>query len=73
MTNGGKGVGFFIPFSNRRFFYPFRPIRVSPIGAEHFAAKAGAVLASELCWVWLPLALVGGLGMISRRRRGGSR
>jgi membrane-bound metal-dependent hydrolase YbcI (DUF457 family) len=45
MTNGGRGVGFFIPFSNRRYFLPFRPIRVSPIGAEHFAAKAGVVLA----------------------------
>jgi inner membrane protein len=73
MTNGGKGVGFFIPFSNRRFFFPFRPIRVSPIGAEDFAAKAGPVLASELLWVWLPFAIVGGLGMIARRPRGGSR
>ena len=27
MTNGGKGIGFFIPFSNQRFFLPFRPIR----------------------------------------------
>jgi inner membrane protein len=72
MTTGGKGVGFFIPFSNARFFFPFRPIRVSPIGAGYFAAKAGAVLASELCWVWLPFALVGILGMFSRRGRGGS-
>src|SRR6266550_4928744 len=68
MTNGGKGVGFFIPFSNRRFFFPFRPIRVSPIGAEDFAAKAGPVLLSELCWVWLPFALVGVLGAMTRGR-----
>jgi inner membrane protein len=69
MTNGGKGVGFFIPFSDRRYFLPFRPIRVSPIGAEHFAAKAGAVLQSELLWVWLPFACVAVVGLTLRFRR----
>ena len=58
MTNGGKGVGFFIPFSTKRYFLPWRPIRVSPIGATNFAAKAGVVLRSELLWVWLPFAIV---------------
>ncbi len=24
MTSGGKGVGFFIPFDNSRYFFPFR-------------------------------------------------
>src|SRR5689334_7272270 len=51
MTNGGRGIGFFIPFSMRRYFLPWRPIRVSPIGVEGFAAKAGVVLMSELRWV----------------------
>jgi inner membrane protein len=69
MTNGGKGVGFFIPFSSRRFFLPFRPIRVSPIGAQHFAAKAGAVLQSELIWVWTPFVIAGGIGLVLRRTR----
>lgn len=68
MTTGGKGVGFFIPFSNTRYFFPFRPIRVSPIGAEYFAAKARVVLTSELLWVWLPFALVWATGMIRRVR-----
>ena len=67
MTNGGRGVGFFIPFSNRRYFLPFRPIRVSPIGAEHFAAKAGVVLRSELLWVWTPLAIVWAIGLLRKR------
>jgi inner membrane protein len=68
MTNGGKGVGFFIPFSNRRFFFPFRPIRVSPIGAQNFAAKAGVVLASEFRWVWLPFIVVGIAGWLRKKR-----
>ncbi|HEV8432033.1 MAG TPA: metal-dependent hydrolase [Thermoanaerobaculia bacterium] len=69
MTNGGKGVGFFIPFSTRRYFLPWRPIRVSPIGATNFAAKAGVVLRSELVWVWLPFAAVAAVGYVLRARR----
>lgn len=37
MTTGGHGVGFFIPFQNERFFFPWRPIAVSPIGLRGFA------------------------------------
>lgn len=69
MTNGGKGVGFFIPFSTKRYFLPWRPIRVSPIGATHFAAKAGVVMRSELLLVWLPFAVVAALGLLLHRRR----
>ena len=36
LTNGGLGVAFFSPFSNRRFFFPFRPLQVSPIGPSSF-------------------------------------
>jgi inner membrane protein len=36
MTNGGLGVAFFSPFDNRRYFLPWRPIRVSPIGISRF-------------------------------------
>ena len=31
MTTGGKGIGFFIPFDNSRYFFPWRIIKVSPI------------------------------------------
>jgi len=67
MTTGGEGVGFFIPISNHRYFFPFRPIRVSPIGAGPFVARAAAVLGSELRWVWLPLAVVAVMGLAARR------
>ncbi len=59
LTNGGLGVAAFAPFENARYFAPFRPIRVSPIGADFFSFYGLQVLASEIVWVWMPaLALV---------------
>lgn len=55
LTNGGLGVALFAPFSNERFFWPWRPVEVSPIGLAAFFSHWGMrVLASELIWVWLP-------------------
>jgi inner membrane protein len=68
MTNGGRGIGFFIPFSSGRFFLPIRPIIVSPIGAADFAERAGPVLVSEVQWVWLPAAASAGAALLLRRR-----
>ena len=39
-TNGGLGIAFFSPFDTTRYFFPFRPIRVSPIGADFSRQKA---------------------------------
>lgn len=59
-TDGGLGVALLAPFDAERFFFPFRPIAVSPIGASAFLSARGvAVLWSELLWVWLPFALLG--------------
>lgn len=59
MTNGGLGVAFFAPFDNRRYFLPWRPIRVSPIGLGRFFTERGwAVMKSELLWIWIPVASV---------------
>jgi inner membrane protein len=55
LTNGGRGVAFFAPFSDERFFFPLRPIEVSPIGLRFFSERGLTVLASEMGWVWLPL------------------
>jgi inner membrane protein len=72
MTNGGLGIAFFAPFSNRRFFLPFCPLEVSPIGVSAFFSGWGrAVMASEVKWVWAPALLVFGLGLA--RRRAGQR
>lgn len=63
MTDGGLGVAFFAPFSNARYFLPWTPIRVSPIGVSRFFTdRALAVLKSEFVWIWIPamlFALVG--------------
>jgi inner membrane protein len=60
MTDGGLGVAFLAPFDNTRYFFPWTPIRVSPIGISRFFSVRGlAVIQSEILWVWLPaLALV---------------
>ena len=66
MTDGGLGVGFFIPFSAERYFLPWTPIEVSPIGVKQFfSARGMAVIRSELLFVWVPVlaALAGSKGL----------
>lgn len=59
MTSGGKGVGFLIPFNNERFFFPFREIKVSPIGIERFFSDWGLqVVLSELKFIFIPCFLI---------------
>ena len=59
MTSGGKGIGFFIPFNNNRFFFPFREIKVSPIGIEKFFSEWGMqVIISELKYIFIPCLLL---------------
>lgn len=59
LTTGGKGVGFFIPFDNERYFFPYQVIKVSPIGVERFFSEWGLqVIFSELKYVFLPCALI---------------
>ena len=68
MTTGGLGVAFFSPWDNRRYFFPFRPIQVSPIGVKNFFGEAGwQVIQSELLWIGVPcLAFI--LAMWLRKR-----
>lgn len=55
MTSGGLGVAFFSPFDNARYFLPWRPIKVSPIGVEKFFSEWGMrVIKSELLWIFVP-------------------
>ena len=57
MTDGGLGVAFFSPFDPTRYFFPFRPVAVSPIGiGDFFNGNALVILASEATWIWLPTA-----------------
>lgn len=59
MTSGGLGVAALWPFSGERYFFPWRPIRVSPFNPMEFLSARGlAILKSELLWVWLPCAVM---------------
>lgn len=54
-TNGGLGCALWAPFNNERLFFPWRPIKVAPIGVgAFFTARGWAVLRSEMVWVWVP-------------------
>ncbi len=68
LTNGGRGVALCAPFSNARYFFPWRPIEVSPVSVRRFFSRRGAqIIRSEFRWVWLPAAGVVILGMMVRR------
>ncbi len=70
ITTGGLGVAFFSPFSNVRYFFPWRPILVSPIGPRFFSPRGMATLGSEVVWVWAPMIAVGLLGKyVTQRKR----
>src|ERR1043165_3259660 len=59
MTSGGLGVGFFLPFDDGRYFFPWRPIKVSPIGAGKFFSEWGIkVLLSEAIWIGIPCTML---------------
>jgi inner membrane protein len=52
LTSGGLGVAFFAPFENSRYFFPWRPIRVSPLSVSAFLSATGVrVLRSEVQWI----------------------
>jgi inner membrane protein len=69
MTSGGLGVAFFSPWELKRYFFGFRPIRVSPISIRAFLGARGLlVLASEAIWVGLPCVVLLGLQALGRRR-----
>jgi inner membrane protein len=59
MTDGGRGVAFLAPFNNDRYFFPWRPIAVSPLSVTRFFTAAGMrVIGSEVMWVMLPSSLI---------------
>src|SRR3954464_15642568 len=59
MTNGGLGVAFFSPFDNTRYFFPWRPIEVSPISIRRFFQEGGGLaLRTEFKYIWLPLGAI---------------
>jgi inner membrane protein len=66
-TNGGRGIAFLAPFSSQRFFFPWRPIQVSPIGVGFFSSRGLTVLQSELRWILLPSAIIALIARIAMK------
>jgi len=59
ITTGGRGVGFFIPFNNERFFFSWKVIKVSPIGISEFFSSWGMqVILNELKYIGIPCLIV---------------
>lgn len=70
LTNGGLGSALLWPWDETRYFAPWTPIAVSPIGVANFMSARGLqVLYSELLWIWTPLTLLVLLVLGFRRRR----
>ena len=58
LTNGGLGVALLAPLSGERYFLPWRPVEVSPIGMRFFSGRGLEVVMSEIVWIWLPALFV---------------
>ena len=71
LTNGGLGVALLSPFSNRRFFAPWRPIEVSPIGLQFFSSSGLVAFLSEIEWVWAPSLIILMMAVAIRHRQAG--
>ncbi len=70
MTTGGLGVAFFAPFNNERYFFLWRPIKVSTLNIAHFFQGQGiGVLKSELLYIWPPVLALCILGFLLVRQK----
>jgi inner membrane protein len=67
LTDGGTGVMLLYPLSERRYFFPWRPIHVSPLSIMRFFSRAGYILKSEALFCAAALG-IGWIGWMLRRR-----
>lgn len=58
LTNGGLGCALFWPFDNTRYFAPWTPIPVSPIGLAYFSFYGLIVAVTETVF-FSPIFLYG--------------
>jgi len=50
----GLGIPFFWPFDATRYFFPFTPVAMSPLGTHFFSERGLLVLLNEIWWIWIP-------------------
>jgi inner membrane protein len=59
MTDGGLGIAFFAPFSNHRYFLPWRPLVVAPLDPARMLSGWGLqVILSEAFCIGIPVLLI---------------
>ncbi len=58
LTDGGRGIALLWPFANARYFAPWRPIPVAPIGLGAVSVRGLGLMAHETV-LFLPLFVVG--------------
>ena len=58
LTDGGYGIALLWPFSDTRFFAPWQPIPVSPIGSAYLSKRGLMVFVTELLYC-VPLLIYG--------------
>lgn len=62
-TTGGRGIAFFSPFNNNRYFLPWRVIKVSPLSMERFFSTRGLViLKNEAFYIGIPALIIYSFG-----------
>jgi inner membrane protein len=66
LTDGGKGIALFWPFTSTRLFFPAHVIPVSPVGGGFLSARGLYVFTHELLLIWAPALALGGLAMLAR-------
>jgi inner membrane protein len=67
MTDGGLGVAYFAPFDNTRYWMPWRPIPVAPLGPRLiFSAWGYEVVKAELIYLWVPSLLIAAAVLAAR-------
>jgi inner membrane protein len=71
-TNGGLGIALLAPFDHGRYFFPWTPIVVSPIGIRAMFSRWGLrVMVSEATWIWLPSLMLVIVSRLVRSRVAG--
>lgn len=58
LTNGGLGVAVFWPMNCNRYFFPIRPLEVSPLSLSRFFEQGIFIMKNEFYYVWIPCFVI---------------
>lgn len=67
LTDGGLGVALLWPWTEGRYFAPWRVVEVSPFAHRFFSTRGIEVLCSEVRWIMGPALVVAATSALARR------